>query len=182
MRHFIRISVVFLSVLLLSGCISWVEDTDDLRDFVAATQSQQAPSIAPLPEFKPYRSFVYEAANMREPFLPMLESPLGGASMNGDGEAVEPDESREKEYLETFAIDQLAMVGTITSRDDSSLWALVRDENYEIHRVALGDYMGLDFGKVVALDERQIELKEIVTNGRGGWMTRLNSIVLSEQE
>lgn len=45
MRNFIRISVVSLSILSLSGCISWVEDTDDLREFVAATQSQQAPSI-----------------------------------------------------------------------------------------------------------------------------------------
>jgi len=42
--------------------------------------------------------------------------------------------------------------------------------------------MGLDFGEIVALDERKIELLEIVTNGRGGWMKRPRSLALDEQE
>ena len=42
--------------------------------------------------------------------------------------------------------------------------------------------MGLDHGEIVSLDERQINLVEIITNGRGGWMKRTRSLVLNEPE
>ena len=42
--------------------------------------------------------------------------------------------------------------------------------------------MGLDFGVIKSLDERRIELVEIVTNGRGGWMKRPRNLALDEQE
>ena len=95
---------------------------------------------------------------------------------------IKPDEAREKDYLETFALDKLTMVGTITEKVDNQLWALIRDQNSEIHRVTVGDYMGLDFGVIKSLDERKIELIEIVTNGRGGWMKRPRNLALDEQE
>ena len=56
------------------------------------------------------------------------------------------------------------------------------DQNGEIHRVAEGDYMGLDFGRVVAVSEQDISVVEIISDGRGGWMQRPRKIKLTEQE
>ncbi len=172
--------------LMVTGCVDWVDDTQDLKRFVAEAQNQPKGQIEPLPEFKPYRSFVYEGASMREPFAPLIsvvEQPV--ESNDEDSELVSeltPDENRVKEYLEAFPLDSLSMVGTITMKNGEGLWALVQDQNSELHRVTVGSFMGLDHGEVVSLDERQINLMEIVTNGRGGWMKRPRSLALSEQE
>lgn len=168
---------LILVPFLLGGCV-WIEDVTDLRSFIAQEKQKKKVQIEPLPEFKPYHSFVYEGASMRSPFKPLAAI----ISYDSDEEAVNtgviPDVEREKEYLETFSLDNLAMVGSINMNGDGSRWALVKDEKGEVHRVSVGDYMGLDYGKVVAVNSDNVELLEIVTNGRGGWMKRPRSVVM----
>jgi type IV pilus assembly protein PilP len=171
---------VSLATLALSGCI-WVEDTADLRQFVATTSAKPGGRIEPLPEFKPYESFVYEGSSLRDPFEPLV--PASEAEQVAEPESeIKPDEDRPKAYLENFAIDQLDMVGTITPLDQQGLFALVRDNKGEVHRVTVGDYMGLDYGEVVEVNEQAVKLVEIVSNGRGGWMKRPRNLAMPEQE
>ena len=175
---------LLIGTLFLSGCVDWVEDKQDLVQFVNTSKAAPAGKIKPLPEFKPYHSFVYEGASMREPFVELIpytepeESEKPGIVSGG----LQPDQERSKEYLESFALDRLIMVGTILKKDDKTLWALIRDGNAEVHRVGKGAYMGLDYGQVIEVDEEKVVLSEIVTNGRGGWMKRSRNLVLSEQE
>ena len=171
--------VAFLIFLFfgMQGCI-WVEDTTDLRAFVAERSSRPVGEISPLPEFKPYEAFIYEGSSLRNPFQPLIAEAVATQEVFSE---VYPDPDRLPEYLERYAVDNLHMVGTITSPINTSLFfALVRDPQGEVHKVQLGDYLGLDNGQVVSLDERRIELSEIVTNGRGGWMKRPRSITLPE--
>lgn len=179
-----RLKILLLAVVgLLTGCIDWVEDAQDLRRFVAETKQRPAGAIEPLPEFKPYHSFVYEGASLREPFVPLVTIELAPeVEPEIVADELKPDESRKKEYLESFALDQLTMVGTIFKQDEDTTWALIRDSNAELHRVAEGNYMGLDHGEIIALNEREIVLSEIIQNGRGGWMKRSRSIAISELE
>lgn len=172
-----RFWAVTLLLLLMQGCI-WVEDTADLRAFVADRSSRPVGEIAPLPEFKPYEAFVYEGSSLRNPFRVMMPEV---AELPQEISDVYPDPDRINDYLEQYAADNLLMVGTITSPLQAELiYALVKDPLGEVHRVQMGDYLGLDNGQVVALDERRIELSEIVSNGRGGWMQRPRTIVLPE--
>ncbi|QEW05252.1 pilus assembly protein PilP [Nitrincola iocasae] len=172
-----RFWALALLVLLIQGCI-WVEGTADLRAFVADRSSRPVGEIPPLPEFKPYEAFVYEGSSLRNPFRVMMPEV---AELPEEVSEVYPDPDRLSEYLEQYAVDNLSMVGTITSPLEAELmYALVRDPMGEVHRVQMGDYLGLDNGQVIALDERRIELSEIVSNGRGGWMKRPRSIVLPE--
>ncbi|MCP4596493.1 pilus assembly protein PilP [Neptuniibacter sp.] len=176
--------LILLAVFVgLTGCVDWVEDTQDLKKFVSKTKAAPAGKIKPLPEFKPYHSFVYEGASMREPFEPLVPVQVVDAvDENESADALKPDLERQKEYLETFALDELEMVGTIFKKDEQRLWALIKDSNAEIHRVTEGNYMGLDFGEIVTLDEREIVLLEIIKNGRGGWMKRSRNLALKEKE
>lgn len=172
-----RFWVVLTFVGLMQGCI-WVEDTSDLRAFVAERSSRPVGEIPPLPEFKPYQAFVYEGSSLRNPFRAMVPET---ARIDEQLSDVYPDTDRIKDYLEQYAVENLTMVGTITSPLAIELmYALVRDPLGEVHRVQMGDYLGLDNGQVIALDERRIELSEIVSNGRGGWMKRPRTIVLPE--
>ncbi|MEH6576011.1 MAG: pilus assembly protein PilP [Amphritea sp.] len=176
-----RLSVVILTVLAVNGCV-WIEDTVDLRRFVTSEKQKRAAQVEPLPEFKPYHSFVYEGASLRSPFRPLviltgIESD-GSTDLIGQDNGLKPDFEREKEYLEGFSLDNLKMVGTIGKNDSSDLWVLIRDGQGEVHRVTTGRYMGLDFGRIVAVNNGYVELLEIVSNGRGGWMKRPRSVVM----
>lgn len=169
-----------LVTVMTSGCL-WVEDTTDLRQFVSTTMAKPGGKIEPLPEFKPYESFVYEGSSLRDPFQALV--PASEADeIAGPDSGIKPDQDRPKDYLENFAVDQLAMVGTITPLDNSGLYALVRDDEGEIHRVTVGEHMGLDYGEVVEINEESVKLVEIVSNGRGGWMNRPRNLAMPEQE
>ncbi|EPJ45759.1 MAG: hypothetical protein OFPII_24070 [Osedax symbiont Rs1] len=71
------------------------------------------------------------------------------------------------------------MVGSI-AKGEKGIWALVVDPKGEIHRVAVDDYLGFDHGKVVTVDSEKIKLTEIISNGRGGWITRPRSVELEQ--
>ncbi|WP_372741854.1 pilus assembly protein PilP [Neptunomonas sp.] len=170
-----------LVISMASGCI-WVEDTGDLARFVTDVQAKPKGKIEPLPTFEPYHSFVYQGASLRDPFIPLIRvvSTLANFELD-DSDGLQPDQDRPRSYLEQFAVDQLSMVGTIGKADDDFFWALVLDNNKEIHRVKIGDYVGLDFGRVVAVSDQQLDMLEIISNGRGGWMQRPRIIELAEQ-
>lgn len=176
-----RAAALAVLAALSSGCI-WVDDTSDLRMFVQQTQARPPGKIKPLPEFKPYEAFVYQGASLRDPFQPLIELAVEEEEESPPPSDLKPDTSRPKTYLESFPVDRLQMVGTITSLDGGNLWALLKDPNGEVHRVSNGDYLGLDYGQVEAVSERGLELVEIIENGRGGWMERPRTIALPEQE
>ncbi len=174
-----RAGAVLLLATVASGCI-WVDDTADLRTYVQQTQAKPPGKIKPLPEFKSYEAFIYQGASLRDPFQPLIE--LVVEEDQGPVSDLKPDTERVKTYLESFPIDGLNMVGTITSLDGGELWALLKDPKGEIHRVSNGDYLGLDYGQVQEVSELGLELVEIIENGRGGWMKRPRVIALPEKE
>lgn len=171
--------VLVVLALFLSGCL-WINGTGDLEQFVDQTLAKKPGPIEPLPEFKPYQSFVYRGASLRDPFQPL--QPVSEQEEFSGDESVHPDLQRPKDYLENFAVDQLKMVGTISQLGEGMLFALVKDPNGEVHRVKVGEHLGLDYGEVLEVSPHGVRLREIVANGRGGWMTRPRELTLSEQQ
>ena len=164
-------------MLFLSGCSS--SNTADLQQFVAEVRGRQPSKIEPLPEFKPYETFLYQAADLRSPFdagsSGQAEQTLAGASTNN---GLRPDANRPREPLEDFPLDTLRMVGTLSQQGQS--WGLVLANDGTIHRVQPGNFLGQNHGKIKQISEFEIELLEIVPDGLGGWMERPASLALSE--
>lgn len=175
-----RLGLALLLMLPLSGCL-WVDDTQDLQRYTREQQARPSGKIEPLPTFKPYESFVYEGASLRDPFRPMVRITSEREELTGN-DAIQPDTERPKEYLEEFSIDELNMVGVITEPGGSTLWALIKDPNKEVHRVLAGNYLGNDYGEVTDISERELQLVEIISNGRGGWMKRPRTLTIEEQQ
>ncbi|MEH6823835.1 MAG: pilus assembly protein PilP [Motiliproteus sp.] len=169
------------AVALLQGC-SQINDSSDLQQFVRETQARPSGRIDPLPEFKAYESFLYRATSLRGPFEQLVRIEL-----NDEGEALgpkndfKPDFERPKEPLEAFKLENLRMVGTIHMIDQGNLTALIRDGNDEIHRIKKGSHVGRNYGEVIVVNETQLDVMEIVQDGRDGWMKRPRNIVLVEQ-
>ena len=90
---------------------------------------------------------------------------------------VQPDLNRPKEPLEAFPLEAIQMVGTLAQNKD--MYALVRAGS-NLFRVKKGNYMGQNFGQIMAIDEGQISLKEVVQDSGGDWVERSTSLQMQE--
>ncbi|MGB1236779.1 MAG: pilus assembly protein PilP [Pseudomonadales bacterium] len=177
---------ISLALLVLSGtgCV-WIEEKDDLVRYVNQVQQRPSRPIPALPSFEPYESFYYQGASQRNPFIPLVlfesEDDDNGDKTVDPGNTPAPNLQRSKDYLESFKLTDLTMVGSI-AKGAGQVWALIVDGNGEIHRVAKGDYLGLDHGVVTDASEQKLKIQETISNGRGGWIKRPRSIELTEQD
>src|SRR6516162_10476783 len=127
---------------------------DELARFIEDTKKEPGGRVEPLPEIKPYETFVYSAQDLRSPFLP--SSPGSGAGLAG----VRPDQKRNREFLEQYSLDTLKMVGTL--RLGGQMYGLVQTKDGLVHRVSPGNYIGQADGKITEITASRISLIEIV--------------------
>lgn len=164
-----------LGGLLLQSC-SNNDDMISLQGYVNRVVNRPPGQIEPPPEFITYEPFTYSAANLRAPFDPPVD--LSIAMQNQQANEVRPDPNRPPEHLESFALASLRMVGTLSRQ--GQIWALIRDEGNIVTRVGVGNYMGRNHGRIVAISPLQIDLVEIVPTGGSGWMERPQTVLVEE--
>lgn len=159
-----------VSLLLLAGIGGCTTDREELEQYIAEVKKRPGGRIEPLPEIKPYESFVYNAIDQRSPF--------SIAAPSGVGDGVRPDTKRNREFLEQFSLDTLSMVGTL--KLGSRSFGLVQTKDGLVHRVLPGQYMGQNDGKITSISDSKIALVEIVPDGMGGYMERPAAIGLTD--
>jgi type IV pilus assembly protein PilP len=166
-----RLILASLVMGVLGGCSS---EMDDLKRFVRESDKGLPRRIDPLPAVKPFEPFTYEGFDLPDPFKPRkLAAPREGA-----GGGIAPDLNRRKEPLESFPLEQLKMVGTLTQGKDT--YALVRADK-TLYRVKRGNYMGQNFGLITDVTDNEIKLKEIVQDSAGDWTERQSVLPLLEE-
>ena len=143
---------------------------DELSRFIEDTRKEAGGRVEPIPEVKPYETFVYAATEMRSPFTP------GGSGSGMAG--LRPDSKRNREFLEQFSLDTLKMVGTL--KLGGRMFGLVQTKDGLVHRVSDGNYMGQADGKITEISTTKITLTEIVPDGLGGYMERPAALGLNE--
>lgn len=154
---------------LLSGC---GQDMSDLEQYVAQIKARKSTKIDPIPQPKQYEAFEYVPGDRRDPFVEVRQSDSAVAS------GPKPDLNRNREPLEEFPLDALRMVGTINTT--KGVFALIRAPDDIIHRVTLKNYMGQNYGQIVAISGSGVQLQELVPDGFGGWTQREATIALTE--
>lgn len=174
-----NIARTLCTVLCLLALVSCGQGSfKDLDNFMEQKRSQSPRHIEPIPVFRAYKAFTYSAAGLRSPFNRPIEvreiARLQAVS------SVKPDESRVKEYLESYSLDSIAMVGTL--EQSGVLWALVQDPDSSVHRVKLGNYVGRNHGRIVETADAYIAVIEIVSDGSDGWIERPRTIALKGLE
>ena len=60
------------------------------------------------------------------------------------------------------------------------MYGLVQTSDGLIHRVVPGNYLGQNDGRINEIDESEIELVEIISDGIGGYIERDAAISLSD--
>ncbi|MFT6029174.1 MAG: type IV pilus assembly protein PilP [Oleiphilaceae bacterium] len=179
MKHNIFLVIVVCSSFVLTACSS-NDGFSDLDRFMLESDKAPIGRINALPEVQVYRSFTYSAANRRSPFLPPEEVVIKEVQLQQDQSNVKPNLDRVPEVLESFALGILRMVGTLQRNENDVLWALISDNLGSVHMSKVGQYMGKNHGKVVAIEAGYIDIIEIVPNGYGGWLERPRTISLDD--
>lgn len=172
-----RTVLPIIAALALASCGG--EQYGDLKQELAQLTKDLRGRVDPLPQVKPYEPVPYKAFEEVDPFKSSrIDVVATGAAMAG-ASGIKPDLNRPKEPLEAFPIESLRMVGTL--QQDKQTYGLVR-AGPNLFRVKKGNYMGLNFGVITAIDESEIKLKELVQDGGGDWVERISSLQLVEAQ
>ena len=81
-----------------------------------------------------------------------------------------PDADRPRQPLEQFPLDALQMVGVLDFA--GAHYAMIKAPDGIVYRVAVGGYMGQNYGRVTRIEADRVDLEETVPNGFGGWDQR----------
>ena len=172
-RKLIPLFLLAATAVLLSAC---QPDQDDLSRYIADVKARPSTPIPPIPAVRTYTPYVYEGLTGRDPFRHSTSEGSDEVANRNTGSGPRPDLQRTREYLERFELDTVTMVGTFAK--ESSNWALIRDPDGTVHRVAVGNYLGKNHGKVSSISPDEVELSEFIADGAGGWLIRDASIAL----
>ncbi|WP_372861898.1 pilus assembly protein PilP [Spongiibacter sp.] len=172
-----RLLRVFLpAVLLALTACSDGGRYADIDAFVAEKRAAPSGAIAPIPAMQAYRAFTYTASGLRSPFSKPVD--VKEIARLEASSSVKPDTDREREFLESYSIDSLRMVGTVEL--NKVLWALLKTPDGGVHRVRQNNYVGRNHGKIVQVGGNYISVVEIVSTGGDGWVERPRSLELSD--
>lgn len=167
-------------LVILAGCLALAscggEKHSELRAWVKQQDNLPLGRIPPLPEVRPYEPVEYTAHDMLDPFKPRkVEPPKGSA---GAGGIQPPAADRRREPLEAYPLEALKMVGILQQK--KAMFALVKSPDNNLFQVKTGNYLGQNFGRVVAITDTTIKLKEIVQDSSGNWEEKEQSLLLQE--
>lgn len=172
-RKKFSVGLVLLAPLLLAGCGS--EEFQDLRDFVKNSGADMRGKVDPPPEIKPYEPFTYDnSIGLSDPFKPRKQEVknAGRPGLN------QPDMERRKEELEEFPLEGIKMVGFLQQANVGH--AVVRSPDGKLHRVKVGNYLGQNFGRITAITDAEVKIKEMVQDSTGDWSERESILQLVE--
>nr|WP_315191900.1 pilus assembly protein PilP [uncultured Albidiferax sp.] len=167
-----------VAAVLLAGCS--VSGEDELRQWMADQRNQVHPRVIPLVEPKKFIPQAYTQEGLVDPFsLQKLTQALKRDSTQSVANTalIAPEMSRRKEALEAYPVDSMVMVGSL--RKAGQPVALVKIDNL-LYQVRVGNYLGLNYGRVMKIDESELTLREIVQDSTGDWIERPASLVLQE--
>lgn len=165
-----KLSLALMVTLLMVGCDSRI---DAVNAQMAEIRNQPPLPIEPAPVFEPAPTFNYAAHQLKSPFLP---SSLAAELKIMAGKRVYPNLARQLQPLENYALESLTMKGSM--RQNGQILALIQTPDGEIERIQRGSYMGVNHGRVVNITPTQIDLIEIIPDGREGYVERPRSLVL----
>lgn len=162
----------------LTGCS--ISGEDELRQWMSDQRTQVHPKVTPLVEPKKFIPQAYTQIGSVDPFsVQKLTQALKRDSTQSVANTalITPELGRRKEALESYPVDSMTMVGSLKKAGQPV--ALVKIDNL-LYQVRVGNYLGLNYGRVMKIDESEMTLREIVQDSTGDWVERSASLVLQE--
>jgi type IV pilus assembly protein PilP len=173
-QNFFFARSLFIVVITIGLIACGGAENADLREYVANIKALKKGRIPPLPEPQIFEIYSYDEESLRDPFIPTQELEAANRADSG----LRPDNARVKDVLEEYPLGSLKMMGSL--EQSGKRWALLKAPDGTLHRTTKGRHMGHNNGEVLKITENELELKEIVPDGLGGWIERLSTLTTSE--
>ena len=167
--------------LVLATCIGLSACSAQLDDLIAYTDSIKANtnvSIEEYPEFEQLKPVNYTASNMRSPFQRLRQGNEEAATVvQQTANCSQPNRQRPKEKLESYGIDALQMAGVFSTGGQK--WVLIKANDGSLHKAKRGQYIGLFFGKIINITDKEVVIEEMIPDGAGCWKTKTATLTMS---
>ncbi|HEY5801039.1 MAG TPA: pilus assembly protein PilP [Burkholderiaceae bacterium] len=166
-----------LLLALLAGCTA--SGVEEVKQWMETTKKETPVRVKPLSPPKVFTPFPYAVHTELDPYdVNKLLAELARAqAANANGLA--PDTTRRKELLENFPLDTMKMVGVI--QKDGVRTALIQMEK-AVYQVKAGNYIGQNYGRIVAIGDKAVDIKETVQDAAGDWVERQTRLELQENQ
>ena len=168
---------LLLAGALLGGCSG--SDEAEINSWMAGVKAETKVNVDPISEPKTFIPFAYGVRDETDPFDANKLLAELARSANAIPNPLKPDDARRKEYLETFPLDAMVMVGTINKAGVA--YGLVQIDR-AVHQVKRGQRMGQNHGQIVDVAESAISVKEVVQDAGGEWIERMTKLELQESK
>ena len=146
---------------------------------MAGVKKDTRVKVTRLAEPKTFIPFAYSVREQIDPYDPnKLLAELARAAANGNN-PLRPDANRRREFLETFPVDTMKMVGTIDKGGVS--FGMIQIDR-AVYQVKVGQRLGQNFGVVTGVAESAISIKETVQDAGGEWVERMSKLELQESK
>jgi type IV pilus assembly protein PilP len=174
----VRLLMALPLLASLAGCGE--SDVQEVRTWMKQIDAQTKVQVPPLAEPKTFIPFAYAHKDDTDPFNPnKLLAELAKMAAAGGTNGLKPDTERRKEFLETFPLDTIKMVGTIEKK--GVIYAVLQVDR-TVHQVVVGQHLGQNYGRITSINENTVNLKEIVQDATGDWVERLSKLELQESK
>lgn len=159
--------LIYLSLpLALAGCL---QSNEDLQDWMNTESAKLKGNVEPLPSVIPFVPLNFVDDGHVEPFAPKRALTAGTNA---------PDQNRKKEFLESFSLESLSMVGIIIK--NNTTFALVKSPDGNVNVLKQGNYIGRNYGQIQTITNDHIAIKEVFQNSNGEWNERQGTLNLQE--
>jgi len=174
LRHVVRVSAG-LMLIALYGCGD--SGIQGVNQWMQQVKQETRMSVKPLSPPKTFTPFTYEAKGREDPYS-ANKMAVAFAKAKGIG-SIHPNLDRRREALESYPLDILHMVGTLSK--PSMTYALIQADN-SVYQVKVGNYIGQNLGMITKITDSEIELKEVVQDASGEWVEREAKLELQETQ
>ncbi len=169
------IQCIIAAMLVVGLAACGEEQAEDLRNYIEEIKARKKIDIPPLPTPQRFETFTYNDSKLRDPFKPTTVIEVASADYSS---GLRPDAGRPKDVLERFAIGSMKMMGVLEKK--GRIWALIRASDGTLYRTKEGRHMGQNHGEIIKITENQLELREIIPDGLGGWTERFTTLTVNE--
>lgn len=173
-----RVGVWLMVGLAVSGLTGCDAEPDGLQAWMDQQRREVQPNVKPLTPPKRFDPQAYERAQSVEPFSSQKLTVALKQEARQPNSLYAGEMNRRKEPLEGYPLDSMSMVGSVTRGAKPT--ALLRVNNL-LYQANVGDYLGQNYGKITAISETEVTLREVVQDAVGEWIERPAALQLQEK-
>jgi type IV pilus assembly protein PilP len=173
-----RAARVALAVSALSALAACGGESDELQAWMEQQRREVRPNVTPLSPPKRFDPQPYDQSAAVEPFSSQKLTVALKQEARAPNSLYAGEVNRRKEPLEAYPLDSMAMVGSVSR--GGRPFALLKVDNL-LYQVKVGDYLGQNFGKVMAITETEVTVREVVQDSAGEWIERPAALQLQER-